>query len=304
MDEQMDMNLFYKSLMDNLYDGVYFVDRDRCITYWNNGAERITGYKAESMLGTFCNSNNKLDHVTDDGLHICDNGCPLLACIRDGKTHEAEVHLLHADGYRLPVLVRASPIRNENGQIIGAVEVFSNNQSMFKIKRKVDELEHNILLDPLTNIGNRAFIEMKVKSAVGEYGQHGIKFGLLFMDIDHFKSFNDTYGHNVGDLVLKTVAGSLSHGLRGSDACGRWGGEEFVAIVYEVDEQGLLKVTEKLRNMIESSHIRAGERSLNVTISAGMTLVRQDDTPESIIQRADELMYQSKLGGRNRVTVG
>ena len=293
----------HKSLIDNLYDGVYFVDTNRCITYWNKGAERITGYKAETIVGTFCNKNNQLDHITNEGVHICENGCPLVATMKDGQHHEAEVLLNHADGFRLPVLVRTSPIRDEEGQIIGAVEVFSDNQSMFKIRRKVDELEHNILLDSLTGVGNRLYSEIKIKTAIAEYSQHKLKFGLLFLDIDNFKSVNDTYGHNAGDKALQNAAKSLFHSLRPTDTCGRWGGEEFVVLLQNVNEKDLMKVSEKLRSMIESSHFQVGDRDLNITISIGATLVKENDTHETIVERADSLMYQSKINGRNQVTI-
>jgi diguanylate cyclase (GGDEF)-like protein/PAS domain S-box-containing protein len=291
---------FYKNLMDNLYDGVYFVDRERRITYWNNGAVRITGYQSGNVVGRLCNSN-LLNHVTDSGQHLCEEGCPLLATIQDGKPREAEVYLHHAEGHRVPILVRTSAIQNEEGKILGAVEVFSNNQTVFKMRRQVDQLEQNILLDALTGIGNRAHSEIKIKSALEEYKQHGVPFGLLFLDVDRFKIFNDTYGHAMGDKVLQSVAKTLRYNLRTSDTCGRWGGEEFIVLLLNVNAESLNQVAEKLRFLISQSSL--GDE-LTVTISFGATLVRSDDTFESIVQRADSLMYQSKLNGRNRVTCG
>ena len=112
--------------------------------------------------------------------------------ITDGEPREAEVHLRHADGYRVPVLVRTSPIRDEQGNIIGAVEVFSNNQSLFKMKRRVNELEQDVFRDPLTGVNNRKLLEIKINSALQEYRQYQIPFGVLFLDIDHFKAINDS----------------------------------------------------------------------------------------------------------------
>jgi len=295
---------FYKSLMDNLYDGVYFVDLERRITYWNKGAERITGYKAEAVVGTLCNINNLLNHVNDAGVNLCEAGCPLAASIQDGLPHEADVHLHHADGFRLPVLVRTSPIHDEHGQTIGAVEVFSNNQSLFKIRRKVDQLEHNILLDPLTGIGNRAYSEIKIKSAITEYRQHRISFGLLFLDVDHFKSVNDTFGHKAGDIALLNIAKTLGHNLRETDAYGRWGGEEFIVILQGVDSRTLVAVADKLRAMIGSSNFQVEGHDLHITTSIGATLVKAEDELDTLVARADGLMYQSKQNGRDRVTAG
>jgi len=292
---------FHKNLIDNLYDGVYFVDTNRQITYWNKGAERITGHLAGYMIGKLCN-DNILDHVTDDGHHLCIEGCPLMATIQDGEPREAEVHMRHADGYRVPVLVRTTPIYDEYKKIIGAVEIFSNNQSLFKMKRRVDELEQDVFRDALTDIGNRKLLEIKINTAITEYHQHQIPFGLLFLDIDHFKAVNDTYGHQEGDLVLQNTAKNLTGHLRDTDICGRWGGEEFVAILYNINLKSLSRIAEKLRAMIANSAITINEEKISVTVSIGAALVRKGDTMEEIIERADHLMYQSKQNGRNRVT--
>jgi diguanylate cyclase (GGDEF)-like protein/PAS domain S-box-containing protein len=295
-------NQFHKNLIDNLYDGVYFVDNNRLITYWNKGAERITGHPARDVIGKFCHANI-LDHVTDSGQHLCVEGCPLMATIKDGEPRESEVHLRHADGYRVSVLVRTTPIYDEKNKIIGAVEVFSNNQSLFKMKRRVDELEKDVFRDALTGLGNRKLLEIKINTAIREYHQHHISFGLLFIDIDHFKSINDTYGHQEGDRVLRNVARNLAGHLRDTDVCGRWGGEEFIAILYNVNLQSFSQVAKKLHAMIASSAITVNEKKISVTTSIGAAMVHVTDTMDSIAERADQLMYQSKQAGRNRVTL-
>lgn len=294
---------FFKELLENLYDGVYFVDRERKISYWNAGAERITGYPAKRVVGKHCH-DNLLQHITEDGKRLCFDGCPLLATLQDGEPREAEVYLRHAEGYRVPVLVRASPIFDKRKRIIGAVEIFSNNQTLMKMRRRVSQLEQTVVYDALTMIGNRKHIEMKLKTALQEYQQNQMPFGILFIDIDHFKLFNDTYGHLIGDKVLRAVANTLRHNLRETDTCGRWGGEEFLAIVFNVNINILHDVAEKLRFLVEQTSIQAGEKTLHVTISIGGTLPRPADNLESLIERADKLMYNSKTTGRNRITIG
>ena len=295
-------NQFHKDLIDNLYDGVYFVDENRLITYWNKGAERITGYHAEDVLGKFCHANI-LDHVDDDGKHLCMDGCPLLATIQDGQPRESEMHLRHASGHRVAVQVRCSPIINAQNEIVGAVEVFSNNQSLFKMRRRVDELEKDVFRDALTQLGNRKLLTIKINSALQEHHEHGLSFGLLFIDIDHFKSINDTYGHQEGDYVLQTVGNNLLGQIRNTDVCGRWGGEEFVVILYDVNQNGLSQIAKKLHAMISSSVIVIKKKKVHVTISVGAVVAREGDTLTSIIERADQLMYQSKQNGRNQVTL-
>ncbi|MBL8102551.1 MAG: sensor domain-containing diguanylate cyclase [Anaerolineales bacterium] len=292
---------FHKSLIDNLYDGVYFVDENRLITYWNKGAERITGYCSQDVLGKFCHANI-LDHITDEGHHLCMEGCPLMETIRDGEPREAQVHLRHADGYRVPVLVRTTPMYDDQKKIIGAVEVFSNNQSLLIMKERVNELEKDVFRDALTGVGNRKLLEIKINTALLEYSHQHIPFGLLFIDVDRFKAVNDAYGHHAGDHVLENVAANLTGHLRGTDICGRWGGEEFVVLLQNVNLNSLSQIAEKLRAMIESSFILVDGQRISVTVSIGAALVHENDTLESLIERTDHLMYQSKQGGRNRVT--
>ena len=293
---------FYKDLLENLYDGVYFVDRDRKITYWNKGAERISGYAPKQVIGLHCH-DDLLQHVNENGAHLCHDGCPLKATIEDGNPRESEIYLRHADGYRVPVLVRTSPIHNENGEIVGAVEVFSNNQMVLKMKRRISKLEQTIIYDPLTQIGNRKHIEVKITSALQEYQHMRFPFGLLFIDIDHFKTINDTYSHLIGDKVLRAVANTLRHNLRETDTCGRWGGEEFLVLVLDINKETLKSIAEKLRSLVEQTVVTTKMGNPKVTISIGATLVRPGDTLESLIYRADKLMYKSKAMGRNCVSI-
>ena len=130
---------FYKDLVDNLYDGVYFMDLDRNITYWNKGAERITGYKSEGVVGRSCR-DNLLTHVTAEGVQLCLSHCPMAACMKDGEVQEANVFLHHADGQRVPVVVRAAPLRDAQGNIIGAVETFSSDTGMKAVREQLHEL--------------------------------------------------------------------------------------------------------------------------------------------------------------------
>jgi PAS domain S-box-containing protein len=210
MTEEQD---FYKDIIDNLSDGVYFVDRDRVITYWNRGAERITGYHASQTLGRACR-DNLLNHISGKGDPLCLTDCPLAAVMEDGKEREAEVFLHHADGHRVPVVIRASPIRDRNGEIIGAVETFSNNSNMVDTRSKLRALRREITTDALTGVGNRKFLEGRLDALIAEYKNNPGAAGLLFMDVDHFKLVNDTFGHNTGDIVLRMVAKTLRFALR------------------------------------------------------------------------------------------
>lgn len=295
---------FYKDIIDNLYDGIYFVDRDRVITYWNKGAERITGYSPTQTLGRSCR-DNLLNHVTASGVLLCQNHCPLAAVMEDGREREVEVFLHHAQGHRLPVMIRATALRDETGKIIGAIETFSNNTHVINTRRQLREMHRAAMTDPLTGIGNRRHLEGRLRAIIAEFQDGASHAGLLSIDVDHFKEFNDSYGHNTGDIVLRMVAQTMRHALRATDTTGRWGGEEFIAIVHDVrDEDDLRAAAEKVRALVEHSRLDINGQGLTVTVSIGGTMLLAGDTPDSFVGRADQLMYRSKQAGRNRVTIG
>jgi len=298
----MEMNSLYKKLLDNMNEGAYFVEPDRKIVYWNKAAEEITGFKADEVVGNYC-WDDILKHVNEDGVDLCQELCPLAATMKENKPREAEIFLHHKDGYRLPISVKCSPITNDNGEVVGGMEVFSDNSPKMSIKKRAQELERLTQIDPLTQLGNRRSIEETIDAKLSQFQRYNILFGLLFFDIDHFKNVNDHYGHNIGDEVLKMISRTVEYNIRASDFVGRWGGEEFIAIIENADTKSLLATSEKLRKLVQKSGLRSKKNSfIRVTISTGATLVNHGDDKESIIARADNLMYMSKKNGRNQVT--
>jgi diguanylate cyclase (GGDEF)-like protein/PAS domain S-box-containing protein len=294
---------FHQKLLDNLHEGVYFVDRHRTILYWNKGAEDLTGYPAQEVLGRRC-YDDILRHVAEDGCPMCTNRCPLADTIKDGQRRESEVYLHHKLGHRVAVSVRTSPITDNKGKIIGAVEVFSDATAKKRIERRVGELENLVYLDALTGVPNRRYIELKVQQAIQEVQEFDRHIGLIMVDIDHFKQVNDRYGHAVGDEALKAVSKTLQTNLRSGNVIGRWGGEEFLAIIAGSNPAELRAYAERCRKRISAIEIPTPSGPLRVTISLGATLIRPEDTAHSAIDRADQMMYRSKVGGRNRVTMG
>ena len=297
----VDHSNFYKDILDHLYDGVYFVDRQRRITYWNKGAERITGYTGQSIMGSRC-ADNLLMHVNDQGVMLCQNDCPLSHTLEYGIIREGQAFLHHANGHRVPVLIRVAPICDTTGNITGAVETFSDNSSMIAALERVKALGDAVMCDDVTGVGNRYAIKRSLDTCLSDRRHHGTLAGVLFSDVDRFKPVNDTYGHDTGDRVLRMVANSLRHNLRATDVVGRWGGDEFVTVVPGVNLDQLTAIANKLRVLTSRSHFAHEGDRINVTISIGATQVRSEDTLASLIKRADQLLYQSKLTGGNRVT--
>jgi diguanylate cyclase (GGDEF)-like protein/PAS domain S-box-containing protein len=293
----------YSNIFDNLYDGLYFVDRNRVIQYWNRAAERISGFKAEEVVGRSC-SDNILTHVDAGGDNLCQGMCPLAKTMVDGVPRQAEVFLHHKDGHRVPISVRTSTLTDQDGKILGGVELFSDISNYKLIELRARELEAMALLDSLTGLANRNYLQKEFLMRCEEQKRFGVHFGVLFMDIDHFKTFNDTYGHEVGDRVLKLVASTLANNSRPFDVFGRWGGEEFIGLIRNVTHQQLEHIGNRVRVLVNSSYITLEDYKLQVSVSIGATLVRENDSIDTLLKRADTLLYESKREGRNRLKIG
>ncbi len=300
----MDRENIFEAMLNNLSDGVYCTDLERTVTYWNRTAEQLTGYTCDEMVGHQCR-DGLLVHVNDDGVTLCDSICPMLDAAMTGKEQSAELYLHHKNGHRIPVIVKVAPVwsAGPDSEIVGIIQVFSDNSPTLAARERIKHLEDLALLDELTRLPNRRFVVRELTSRIMEMSRVGEPFGVLFGDIDDFKSVNDSHGHETGDEVLRVVARTLLHNCRPLDAIGRWGGEEFVAVIREVDRGQLRVIGERLRALVASSKVRRNGAQIGVTISVGGTTARPGDTPESLLERADQMLYRSKQGGRNKVTI-
>ncbi|MBI9043803.1 MAG: sensor domain-containing diguanylate cyclase [Anaerolineaceae bacterium] len=296
-------NFSSERIIDQLFDGLYFTNLDREIIFWNKAAERITGFTAEEVIGRSC-SENILNHVDHEGNILCLGSCPLAATMADSNPREASVYLHHKKGHRVPVSVRTSILNDKDGKTVGGIELFtdiSNNQAN---ELRVKELEKLALLDDLTQLANRRYIEKELQSRFQEKKRLNVPFGVLFMDIDKFKEVNDTYGHSVGDEILILVANTFVSNSRSFDLFGRWGGDEFIGILRNIDEENLDLAGNRIRLLVKNSFLFQENTKLNVTLSIGATIVRESDTLEILMERIDNLLYKSKENGRNSLTIG
>lgn len=293
---------FTRQLLDHLNDGVYVVDRAGKVTFWNRGAQSITGWAPRDVIGS-SGADGLLRHVDADGNELDRDRGPLAAAVSSGAPHRADLYLHHKAGHRVPVRVEAVPVRDASGEIVGAVEVFTDQTERMEAIRRVEELTEIVFLDPLTGIGNRRYAEVVLEEKMAELARYGFRFGVLFVDVDRFKELNDTFGHERGDEVLKTVATTLARSARSLDFVGRWGGEEFLVLLSNVTDFSLPLVADRARRLVEHSELPTPGGPIRVTVSIGATIVRKGETPAEVLRRADGLMYEAKSAGRNRIVV-
>jgi diguanylate cyclase (GGDEF)-like protein/PAS domain S-box-containing protein len=297
------MSQEFTSFMSNLFEGVYIVDTNRKITFWNDGAEIITGYSKEEVVHSHC-FNNILNHVDQEGNQLCLKGCPLLYTIQSGEVQQANVFLSHKDGHRVPVSVRTQPIYAPDGTIVGAIEAFTNNQYRKNLHQENQRLQELLITDELTGISNRRYVDFQLAQLQKESDEFGFHFGVLFIDIDHFKNVNDIYGHDIGDEVLKMVTRTIQSNVRKDDIFGRWGGEEFVMLCRNITTKGLGKIAEKIRVLVKHTILNIdSQTTLSVTISVGGSIYQHNENLTDVVKRADQNMYFAKKNGRNQTYI-
>jgi len=302
----------YEKLLGTMQGGAS-AKRERQITYWNEGAKPLAGFSDAGFNDAGFSGEAVLGKEFGESILACVNQAvqalsndvsPNVRSTQDGDSGVAEFYLQQKRGYRSPVSVRALPLRNKAGNIVGAVEVFSDSTVKLKFDKRVTELEQLAFRDALTGLPNRRYIELKVEHGLKDHQRLGRLYGLLMFDLDHFKQVNDSHGHEAGDAMLKAIGENVSRGLRPDDIVGRWGGEEFLVLAPDVDALTLGDLAERCRVLIAESSVAAGLSRVSVTASIGATVLIHSDCTNSVISRADELMYQSKHSGGDRTTAG
>jgi diguanylate cyclase (GGDEF)-like protein len=175
-------------------------------------------------------------------------------------------------------------------------EIVHLNTILTKDRRRIESLS---ITDPLTKLYNRQKLnDVLEMMLLRRHWNEENSFGMIITDVDYFKKVNDTYGHQVGDKVLIAVANILSQTIRTGDILARWGGEEFVVLVSDVDKEKICFVAEKLRTAIEQMNI---PDMGTITASFGVSLFVEGDTDETLMYRSDLALYRAKKNGRNRV---
>lgn len=290
----------HKKLIDQLETGIYIVDRERRILYWNGGAERITGYMAHEVAGQFCHGD-LLVHCDDAGGVLCGTHCPLKHVIDDGKPRECTVFLRHRHGHRLPVHVRSSPIHDQEGNIIGAVEVFG--EASTPGRKAIWQLQNFGCLDELTGAANHRYGEMRVRHALEGLNEFGIPFGWLRIALDETEQLEHRYGFGMIDAALKMITGTLDGNLGSLDVLTRWAKTEFRVEVHYSSRVELADLAEKLVALVRLSTLDWWGDRVRVSVSIAGATAEPGDTLELVEERVAGVLEGCQAAGGNRAAV-
>lgn len=300
------MTVFFEHMPDSsltaflnvLSDGVYIVDKDGHLIFWNNAAETISGYPQTDIIEKGYDSA-ALSRTDEEGSPLCQERCIMRATMQDGIPREDFAYLTRKNGNRIPVRTQTLPLKDDQGSIEGAVHIFRDETAFDSMRGFIKELRAESLTDRLTKLPNRRHADGALLSAISTLLRQDQPFVVFMADIDHFKKINDTYGHDIGDKVLCMVADTFRSLIRPYDFVGRWGGEEFIGILPYVSQPfDLGEILTRYLSVMEDTFLDIGDEKIHVTLSIGASFAEKDDCPENILKRADKALYYVKNHGR------
>lgn len=288
-------NITMETLFDSMPVAMALTDREGRLILVNRKMALLSGHNASDLIG------RKVEEVNKEAAENIKRDFCMFDAGLDVPDHEIQIgdKIFHAS---------VKPVRDSAGFAVGGMTALTDITQQKQVERELAEANKQLQLladnDPLTNLLNaRAYYEV-CERMMSVALRHNNSFSVLFVDLDHFKKINDTYGHHVGDLVLKAVSTCILQTCRNSDLIGRVGGEEFSIFLPETDNSGAMFVAEKLRSNIEQllPPIGAGKK-IGITASIGVASKLKHHKAIADIQRdADHAMYHAKNDGRNRVS--
>ena len=300
--EPFDFQLFQHTLFDSLGEGVIFVDLQCRIQAWSQSVEQMTGNAAEHCLGTSLTPAS-MNLCNDAGDPVSRVQCPVASSLAHQKIVNSEYRIIGRSGREVKIELTSTPVFDLQNQFKGVVVLLNDTSAQLDLQRQLRDLYEVSVLDPLTQVANRAEFERVLGEAVRAIGKGDeTPLSLIICDIDFFKSINDDYGHHIGDQALVSFATQLQKFVRSRDLVARYGGEEFVILCADCDIQSAAERAEELRESLA----KTPQQMLNgkcITASFGVSQLRRTDCAVDVFVRGDTALLKAKELGRNRVVI-
>ncbi len=283
------------SVFRHSHEGILLADADNRIVDVNDAFTRITGYTRSEVIG-------RNPSLLKSGRQGPDFYAGMWAVLQRDGFWQGEVWNRRKDGEIFPELLTISSVRDDQGAVQHYVGVFAD---ITHIKRHQQELEHIAHYDALTNLPNRVLLADRLHQAMSQVSRRGKRLAVAYVDLDGFKRVNDTYGHEIGDQLLITVASRMKQALRDGDTIARLGGDEFVVVA--IDLENIQDSTPLLSRLLEATAqpVQVGDLVAQVSASLGVTFYPQEEAVDAdqLLRQADQAMYQAKLAGKSRYHV-
>ncbi len=273
----------FRHVLETLPVGVHLVDRESRILFWNDGAERITGYLRHDVIGRFCREDILVHE--DEKAAACEVTALLAETLHDGKPRETRVYVRHREGHRVPVRLTVTAVRDGHGTIIGAAEIFEEQTFVPLPERLSDQIAECGGLDVVTGIPNHWFTQARLLEHHAAFVDHGLSYGVLGIEVNELDHFRGVHGSQAGDAILRVVAHTVRNILSPADFLGRWTADEFVAVLPHSGEAALRKTADSIRKMVRLSGIQWWGDELSVSVSLGMATPGRGEALVSVLER-------------------
>ena len=297
--------MIFAQIFDTINSGLLVIDRDMTVKYWNRWMAMHSGIAANRIVGT-----SLFDHFPElDQPHFRRNCKSVLQfgnfCYFSQRLHKYLFPMTApgslADTFdNMQQSCSMGPLRNKNNEVEMLYIAVQDVTEVVSYQKKLVTMNHT---DQLTGVYNRNYMESQLSKEIERCRRYNHPISLLMIDVDLFKTINDSYGHPCGDFALKSICERITLNIRKSDSLIRYGGDEFCIIMPETSEQNAYRVAEIIRRSICSQPFTFANTKFNITVSIGVAAMDQDrDNVESVLKKADEALYQAKKSGRNSVT--
>jgi diguanylate cyclase (GGDEF)-like protein/PAS domain S-box-containing protein len=296
---EFDDPVVLRNVIESLQTGVYLVGKDGKILFWSDGAQRILGHRRQDILGRV-ERDDLFAQGEGNQTALADALGALAAVFRDGRPVTTDASLRHKDGHRIRVILRAVPVRNGEGAIIGAAESFDEPLSSSAWERRRTKLAGYHCLDEVTGVPNHAITQAHLRENLAIFAEYRIPVSVLAIQIDQLEHFRTTYGPGALGAIFRAVAQTLDTNLRPTDFLGRYSELYFLAILPECGEADVGKVAERMKKMVTYAEVKWWGDDLSVTASFGGAASRTGDTVESLVERAEKSLADSIAAGGNR----
>jgi diguanylate cyclase (GGDEF)-like protein/PAS domain S-box-containing protein len=297
-----DSSDFYRAAIDSVTAGVYLVDKSGTILFWNTGAERISGYLRQEIVGHSA-LHDFLGHLDPENNPIDGELLPVSIALRNGKENAAQVSIRHKSGNRILTRLHAAPIRDTHGALLGAVETFEESTFNPHLDVRHSKLQEYGCIDDASGLLNHDLVQAHLRETLVTFAEHPVPFSILCIAIDKLEAVKARSGAGAAAALVRAVGQTLENSLRPTDTIGRWKENEFLAILIECGEHEVNKVGERLRKMAQRCEVEWWGDQMRATISLGGASAQTSDTTEAMVRRAEAALKSGAEQGGNRVVL-
>jgi PAS domain S-box-containing protein len=265
--------------------GLYVVDRDRKILLWSDGAERITGYRRQEVIGQSC-KDGILIHCDQSGACLCDKGCTLSAALLNGRAPEAILFLKHRHGHRVPVRVHSVAIRNGRGAVIGALQAFHEQTVVTRNVGPNGSATLTTQTHASSVVPTRPLTLALLREALAASRAQMIGCGVACIQVAQFQEFKSTHALAAANQIMDSIAGTIREMLRQADLVGRWSESQLLVVLPGCQTAALEAVATRLARLAHQARIRWWGDDLSANVWIGAVMARPDETPDEVAARA------------------